>query len=114
VLAVGHATIILRVVRGFGDDSKGVSRRYILGHGGLSIALVTLLAVGTGVVVIVVAIAVVLLVLLVTLSMRGRQKRGGQRRDDTRRALEGAVDRAGRAERHASAQEQDRRSDPDS
>jgi hypothetical protein len=80
----------------------------------LSIALVTLLAVGTGVVVIVVAIAVVLLVLFVTLSMRGRQKRGGERHDATRRELEGAVDRAGRAERRASAQEHaDRRSDPD-
>jgi uncharacterized membrane protein len=41
---------------------------------------VMVLAVGTGVVVIVVAIAVVLLVLIVALSMRGRQKRGAERR----------------------------------
>jgi hypothetical protein len=41
-----------------------------------------LLAVGTGVVVIVVAIAVVLVVFLVTMSMRGRQQRAGQRRSE--------------------------------
>ena len=40
------------------------------------------LAVGTGVVVIVVAVAVVLVVFLVTMSMRGRQQRGAQRRGD--------------------------------
>jgi membrane protein implicated in regulation of membrane protease activity len=79
----------------------------------LSIALVTLLAVGTGVVVLVVAIAVVLLVLFVTLSMRGRQKRGDQRHDATRRELEGAVDRAGRAEQDRAQEQADRRSDPD-
>jgi hypothetical protein len=39
------------------------------------------LAVSTGVVVIAVAAAVVLVVLFVTLSMRGRQRRAGQRRD---------------------------------
>ena len=41
-----------------------------------------LLAVSTGVVVIVVAIAVVLVVFLVTMSMRGRQQRGAQRRSE--------------------------------
>jgi hypothetical protein len=49
------------------------------------------LAVSTGVVVIVVAVAVVLVVLFVTVSMRGRQKRGAQQLGEARRA--------GRAER---------------
>ena len=72
------------------------------------------LAVGTGVVVIVVAIAVVLVVLLVTSSMRGRQKRG-EKRDATRRDLDEAHERAGRAERDRDvAQEHsERRTDPD-
>jgi uncharacterized membrane protein len=48
-------------------------------------------AVSTGAVVIVVAVAVVLVVLFVTLSMRGRQKRGAQQLDEARRV--------GRAER---------------
>jgi hypothetical protein len=47
--------------------------------------LIIPLAVGTGVVVIVVAIAVVLVVLFATVSMRGRQRRGAKRRDETRR-----------------------------
>jgi uncharacterized membrane protein len=64
-------------------------------------------AVGTGVVVIVVAIAVVLIVLFVTLSMRGRQRRGAKLRDQTRRDLDEAHERAGRAERDRDvAQEQ--------
>ena len=42
----------------------------------MSDALLTPMAVATGVVVIVVAIAVVLVVLIITVSMRGRQKRG--------------------------------------
>jgi hypothetical protein len=42
------------------------------------------LAVGTGVVVIVVAVAVVLIVLIVAVSMRGRQKRGAERRAENR------------------------------
>jgi hypothetical protein len=48
-------------------------------------------AVSTGAVVIVVAVAVVLVVLFVTVSMRGRQKRGAQQLGEARRA--------GRAER---------------
>ena len=52
----------------------------------MSDALLTpIAAVATGVVVIVVAIAVVLVVLFVTVSMRGRQRRGFKRRDETRR-----------------------------
>jgi hypothetical protein len=46
----------------------------------MSDAVLTPMAVATGVVVIVVAIAVVLVVLIVTVSMRGRQKRGATRR----------------------------------
>ncbi len=42
------------------------------------------LAVSTGAVVIVVAVAVVLVVMLVTLSMRGRQRRAAERRDEIR------------------------------
>ena len=57
------------------------------------------LAVGTGVVVIVVAAAVVLVVLLVTASMRGRQRRGAERRDAARRPVDEAEERASRAER---------------
>ena len=62
-------------------------------------ALVVPLAVGTGVVVIVVAIAVVLVVLFATVSMRGRQRRGAKRRDETRRDLAAADERAERAQR---------------
>jgi C4-dicarboxylate-specific signal transduction histidine kinase len=73
--------------------------------------LMPVATVGTGVVVIVVAIAVVMVVLFVTLSMRGRQRRGGKRRQD----LADAQERAARAERDRDiAQEQSRRSDPDS
>jgi hypothetical protein len=61
----------------------------------LSTALITVLAVDTGVVVIVVAIAVLLVVLLVTLSMRARQKGAAEARRD----LGEAHERAGRAER---------------
>jgi hypothetical protein len=61
----------------------------------LSTALITVLAVETGVVVIVVAIAVLLVVLLVTLSMRARQKGAAEARRD----LGEAHERAGRAER---------------
>ena len=77
----------------------------------MSSALVTMLAVSTGVVVIVVAVAVVLVVLLVTVSMRDRQKRDAEARHD----LDEAHERAGRAERgHDIAQEQaEPRSDPD-
>ena len=60
--------------------------------------MVRVLAVGTGVVVIVVAIAVVLVVLFVTVSMRGRQKRGAQRRSDARHELDDAQARAVQAE----------------
>jgi uncharacterized membrane protein len=55
-------------------------------------------AVGTGVVVIVVAVCVVLVVLLVTLSMRGQRRQRAQRRDETRRDLDQAQERAVRAE----------------
>ena len=61
----------------------------------MSTALITVLAVDTGVVVIVVAIAVLLVVLLVTLSMRARQKGAAEARRDFGEAHE----RAGRAER---------------
>jgi hypothetical protein len=47
------------------------------------------LAVSTGVVVIAIAGAVVLGLLLVTVSMRGRQKRGAKERGEARRADEG-------------------------
>jgi uncharacterized membrane protein len=60
--------------------------------------MVSVLAVGTGVVVIAVAGAVVLVVLLVTASMRGLQKRGAQRRSETRHELADAQERALRAE----------------
>jgi len=73
--------------------------------------LIPVAAVATGVVVIVVAIAVVLVVMLVTLSMRGRQRRSGK----DRQALADAQERAARAERDRDiAEEQARRSDPDS
>jgi uncharacterized membrane protein len=55
------------------------------------------LAVSTGVVVIVVAIAVVLVVLFVTVSMRGRQRRGAQRRDEERLDVAEARERGGQA-----------------
>jgi uncharacterized membrane protein len=73
------------------------------------------LAVGTGVVVIVVAIAVVLVVLFATVSMRGRQRRGAKRRDETRHDLAAANERAERAERDRDiAQEQaQQQTDPD-
>ena len=56
------------------------------------------LAVSTGVVVIAVAVAVVLVVLFVTVSMRGRQRRGAQQRGEARRDVDEARERAGRAE----------------
>ena len=56
-------------------------------------------AVSTGVVVIAVAAAVVLVVLFVTLSMRGRQKRGARRIDDARGDADEARERAAQAER---------------
>jgi uncharacterized membrane protein len=77
--------------------------------------LIPIAAVATGVVVIVVAIAVVLVVLFVTLSMRGRQRRGLKRRDETRRDLAQANERAARAERDRDIAEDQasQRSDPD-
>jgi hypothetical protein len=77
--------------------------------------LIPIAAVGTGVVVIVVAIAVVLVVLFVTLSMRGRQRRGVKRRDETRHELAETHERAARAEHDRDiAQEQaQQQSDPD-
>ena len=56
------------------------------------------LAVDTGVVVIVVAVAVAVIVLAVTASMRGRQRRGAERRVEARHDLDEAERRAGRAE----------------
>ena len=56
------------------------------------------LAVGSGVAVIAVAGAVVLVLLLVTVSMRGRQKRGAQRRGEARRDADASRERAERAE----------------
>ena len=55
-------------------------------------------AVDSGVVVIVVAVAVVLVVMLVTMSVRGQQKRGVQRRTEARRDVDDAQERAVRAE----------------
>jgi len=77
--------------------------------------LIPIAAVGTGGVVIVVAIAVVLVVLFVTVSMRGRQRRGVKRREETRHDLAEAHERAARAERDLDiAQEQNQqRPDPD-
>lgn len=76
--------------------------------------LIPIAAVSTGVVVIVVAIAIVLVVLFVTMSMRGRQRRGVERRDETRHELAEAHERAARAERDRDiAQEQGERADPD-
>jgi len=50
----------------------------------------------------------------VTMSMRGRQRRGVKRRDETRHDLAEAHERAARAERDRDiAQEQAQRSDPD-
>lgn len=60
--------------------------------------MVSVLAVSTGVVVIAVALAVVLVVLFVTASMRGRQKRGAERRSEDRQELADAQERAVRAE----------------
>jgi uncharacterized membrane protein len=77
--------------------------------------LIPIAAVATGVVVIVVAIAVVLVVLFVTLSMRGRQRRGLKRSDETRHDLTEANERAARAERDRDIAQGDasQRSDPD-
>jgi uncharacterized membrane protein len=82
---------------------------------GMNEALLIPLAVGTGVVVIVVAIAVVLVVLFATVSMRGRQRRGAKRRDETRHDRAAAHERAERAERDRdTAREQAaQRIDPD-
>jgi len=51
----------------------------------MSSAFFVLAAIDSGVVVIAVAGAVVLVVLLVTVSMRGRQRRGAKQRDAVRR-----------------------------
>lgn len=66
-------------------------------------------AVGTGVVVIAVAVAVVLVVLFVTASMRGRQKRGAQRRSETQRELDDAQQRVARAEHERDVAQQGKR-----
>lgn len=67
------------------------------------------IAVGTGVVVIAVAIAVVLVVLFVTVSMRGRQKR----RQEGRRDLGQAHERAARAEQERDIAQQQPPQHPD-
>jgi F0F1-type ATP synthase membrane subunit b/b' len=82
----------------------------------MSDALLTPIAVATGVVVIVVAIAIVLVVLIITVSMRGRQKRGATRRAENRQELAEANERAARAERdrdiaHEQAQQPNDRGD---
>jgi len=56
------------------------------------------LAVGTGVVVIAVAAAAVLLALIVAASMRGHRRGVAQRRTETRRDLDQALERADQAE----------------
>ena len=66
-------------------------------RGTMSTAFVAL-AVNSGVVVIAIAGAVVLVVLLVTVSMRGRQKRGAKERGEARRDADEARE-AGREER---------------
>jgi hypothetical protein len=58
-------------------------------RGTMSTAFVALAVINSGVVVIAIAGAVVLVVLLVTVSMRGRQKRGAKERGEARRADEG-------------------------
>lgn len=69
--------------------------------------LMPIAAVSTGVVVIVVAVAVVLVVLFVTASMRGRQRRGVKRRNQTQHELVDAHERTAQAERERDiAQEQ--------
>jgi hypothetical protein len=57
-------------------------------RGTMSTAFVALAVINSGVVVIAIAGAVVLVVLLVTVSMRGRQKRGAKERGEARRADE--------------------------
>jgi hypothetical protein len=81
----------------------------------VSSGVVDILAVGTGVVVIVVAVAVVLVVLLVTVSMRGRQNRAAERREEGRREVNEANERARRAEqdRDLADQHGDPTTDPD-
>jgi hypothetical protein len=66
-------------------------------RGTMSTAFVAL-AVSSGVVAIAIAGAVVLVVLLVTVSMRGRQKRGAKERGEARRDADEARE-AGREER---------------
>ena len=70
-------------------------------------------AVGTGVVVIAVAVAIVLVVLFVTLSMRGRQIRGAERRGEARRDVEEAREQAGPPEQHPGAGDGEEASGPD-
>jgi hypothetical protein len=75
------------------------------------------LAVNSGVVVLAIAGAVVLVVLLVTVSMRGRQKRGAKERGEARRADEGQQKRGarerGQARRADEAREARRERDRD-
>jgi hypothetical protein len=71
------------------------------------------LAVGTGVVVIVVALALVLVVLFVTLSMRGRQIRGAERRGEARRDIDEAREQAAPAEHDRGAGDGGEASGPD-
>jgi hypothetical protein len=85
-------------------------------RGTMSTAFVAL-AVSSGVVAIAIAGAVVLVVLLVTVSMRGRQKRGAKERGEARRADEarqkrGAKER-GEARRADEAREAGRERDRD-
>jgi hypothetical protein len=81
-------------------------------RGAMSISFVVP-AVGTGVVVIAVAVAIVLVVLFVTLSMRGRQRRGAERRGEARRDIDEAREQAGPAEHGHGAGDGGEASGPD-
>jgi hypothetical protein len=73
----------LTVAAGMLDEQAGGRRVR------MSTAFVALAVINSGVAVIAIAGAVVLVVLLVTVSMRGRQKRGAKERGEARRADEG-------------------------
>jgi hypothetical protein len=89
----------LDLVSGSGLVVAGMLEERTGGRRGTMTTNFVVLAVSTGVVVIAVAAALVLVVLFVTLSMRGRQKRGAVRRGEARRDIDEARERAGPAER---------------
>jgi hypothetical protein len=99
----------LTVAAGMLDEQAGGRRVR------MSTAFVALAVINSGVAVIAIAGAVVLVVLLVTVSMRGRQKRGAKERGEARRADEarqkrGAKER-GEARRADEAREAGRERD---